>query len=188
MPLSLTAHDLRWLAEEADGRRGETLHLIRDPRTGRLRFLGAGEKLAAGAKPVLAAATDDAVPGRAVPKVTCSVSGRAVSLAGADAVFWTEAAVEKFLWPYYHAHNLFDAPIQQLYRDYYAADSDIVAIAHWPPSKPTLVQDTARGVKVVVVEVGATATPGAAARLSVKTLKAHQASRRRPPRSGRKRR
>jgi hypothetical protein len=50
-----------------------------------------------------------------------------------DSVFWTESSVEKFLWPYYHAHRLWDEHMTEL-RAQFETDPMAVAVAHKAPS------------------------------------------------------
>jgi hypothetical protein len=52
---------------------------------------------------------------------------------GWDTVFWTESSVEKFLWPYYHAHRLWDDHMTAL-RTQFENDPMAVAVAHKAPS------------------------------------------------------
>jgi hypothetical protein len=52
---------------------------------------------------------------------------------GWDAVFWTESSVEKFLWPYYHAHRLWDDKMTALQKKF-EQDPLAVAAAHKAPS------------------------------------------------------
>lgn len=52
---------------------------------------------------------------------------------GWDAVFWTESAVEKFLYPYYHAHRIWDQQIIDV-KNAFEAYPDAYAIRHKAPS------------------------------------------------------
>ncbi len=172
MPKPLTSTHLRRLAEEADGRRGEKLQLIQDPRTGELRFLAAGEKLVRGTAVVAEAATENRVPDRKPVKVSLMVNGRKIDLKGCDAIFWSESAIEKFVWPYYQSRGLLEGEMQGMQRAYYASDSDIVAIVHKWPSRVDVVADTGSSVQVLAVEAGDAGRP------AVKSLKAHLAGKR----------
>ncbi|MBK8006043.1 MAG: hypothetical protein IPK12_19570 [Gemmatimonadetes bacterium] len=174
MPKPLTSTHLRRLAEEADGRRGEKLQLIQDPRTGELRFLARGEKLARGAAVVAEAATENRVPTRDPVKVSLTINGKKVDLAGADAIFWSESAIEKFMWPYYQSRGLMDGNMQTLQKAYYASDSEIVAIVHKWPSRSDIIVDTGSSVQRLVVDEREAGTGKRVA----KSLRAHLAGKR----------
>ena len=50
----------------------------------------------------------------------------------ADAIFWSEASVEKFVWPYYAAHRIDVKAVKKLWNMY----DDVVAILHLYPTVP----------------------------------------------------
>ena len=55
----------------------------------------------------------------------------------ADAIFWTESAVDKFLFPYYASQRLFtDEEMRRLKESF--RDERVVAIWHFTPSRPYL--------------------------------------------------
>ena len=61
-----------------------------------------------------------------------------------DALFWTESAIEKFLFPYYEQLRIFDLDyLDRLKAAFYDPKSGhrIVAIAHVPPSHSDPVHD-----------------------------------------------
>jgi hypothetical protein len=60
----------------------------------------------------------------------------------ADAVFWSVAAVEKFLVPYYASFKRTGDAAQKLLDEF--AKADVVAILHLPNSEPTTARDGAK--------------------------------------------
>lgn len=76
------------------------------------------------------------------------VDGVDLDLEGCDSVFWTEAAVEKFVWPYYEAHGIEVKPI----REAYESDPNIAAIAHYQPTILGLVYGGVGGLQLLTWE------------------------------------
>jgi len=56
-----------------------------------------------------------------------------------DAVFLSESAVEKFLFPYYEAQRLLGPNVMEALKHAYYDDQDVVGIAHIYPSQPKLI-------------------------------------------------
>jgi hypothetical protein len=129
MPAPLNANKLRWLGEHADGLRGETLALIwednemlfvplSDPRSARAMFQvrtnfgGEGGLQSTG-------------------KVGLTYAGQPIQLKDADAAFWTQSSVEKFVLPYY-MRVWSPRRIADLRTELFAAD--VVVALHSPPS------------------------------------------------------
>ena len=136
--LQLTATDLAWLAETADGRRSVDFTLVRDAN-GKAKLrpdmkMEPGDQIATEIK----VRTEPILPGRAS---LVQVIGQAedfeleplLAKDGWDALFWTESAVEKFLYPYYRSQRLWDSRMDDL-KAKYDVDKDAVAIAHLAPS------------------------------------------------------
>jgi hypothetical protein len=114
----LDAHQLRMVAEFASSQRrvgGDPLYAVTDPESGvagaenTLQFVSS---LAEGQVPRFEIDTREVEMRPKVTKVTFAVEGETLTdnLADAyDAVFWSEAAVEKFVLPYYASKSLWEA-------------------------------------------------------------------------------
>jgi hypothetical protein len=76
------------------------------------------------------------------------LAGVDIELEGCDSVFWTEAAVEKFVWPYYEAHGIDVKRMRQAYE----SDSAIVAVAHLMPTIPMFVVATVGSIQLLTWE------------------------------------
>lgn len=85
---------------------------------------------------------------RAAPTGRLEVAGMDLELEGCDSVFWTEAAVEKFVWPYYEAHGI---DVRRV-REAYESDQNIVAIVHKVPTVPDIVYAGAGGLQLLTWE------------------------------------
>jgi hypothetical protein len=155
---TLTATDLAWLGETADGIRKETLRLVVD-KAGmpRLRRPNEHENDDREIAPVRTDALDrwrvDAVVVR--PNQAKQVALETDS--SYDAVFWSESSVDKFVWPYYHSHRLWNDTLQAV-KDTFAVDRNAVAIAHQAPSKSSNVMGTAQLRVGVVADTGGPVT------------------------------
>ncbi len=127
---------LSWLAEMADGWRGEELLLTRHPAHG-LRVRRSTEPKGEDEEDVCKIETPKCQPDRKeVRAVTLDVDGTSAKIDtddGSDAVFWTESAVEKFLYPYYHSHRLWDERMDRVKRAF-ETYPDAYAIKHKAPS------------------------------------------------------
>lgn len=141
------AHVLRLLAEKADGRRGVDQSIVRVGEGSNAEYdvLTAAEIDARRAKgekiePLIAVAATYQNTRRAEREretvVTIKVPGaklRTYNASEVDALFLTEAAVEKFVLPYYARtlpRNEYDALIKR----YYSEDQIAWALIHYPTS------------------------------------------------------
>ena len=125
------SRQVSWWAESADGTRDKELALV---------LTGDGEYVvkeeAPGDNVVLRMYTPSAVPNRLKPtEITFQAPGcekmRIDEIA--DCLFWTESAVEKFLFPYYASQRLLtDEEMRQLKEGF--QDERVVAIWHKAPS------------------------------------------------------
>jgi hypothetical protein len=142
------ATNLSWLAETADGKRGQTLYLIKDDQD-KLQLVTQTELK--GRSWLAVVETPKNRPHRGqVSEVACrgQYEGKDFELElkhpDYDAVFWTESSIEKFLYPYYRSHRIWDDKIEQAKRKFDTYDS-AVAMAHRAPStSETLSYDTIR--------------------------------------------
>lgn len=137
---------LSWLAEEADGRRGEELSLMLHPTEG-LRLRRKGDPALNGEQELCKIETPKCQSGRVpVLSVAVDIEGanthRIDPAEGWDAVFWTESSVEKFVYPYYHAHRLWDTTMDQV-KQAFESYPGAVAIMHKAPSKSFVMNATA---------------------------------------------
>jgi hypothetical protein len=133
---TLTANQLRWLAEKADGLRGddEPLALVAG---GELGVDIVREKDLAGREPIFDVRTPkkgDGVPGDATIQIVHNgtVYSARTKFGECDAVFVTQSAVEKFLLPYYMRFKT-GAEVQQL-QDWLFKNPLVLAGAHVSPS------------------------------------------------------
>src|SRR3954471_2011681 len=103
----VTANDLRWLGEEADGKRGDDYIVVwrHDDRLGRERLVLAlvgsveAQNNAAADIPVRTNFEGTGLTSHA--KISITHNGREVDISKADCVFWTQSSFEKFVIPYY---------------------------------------------------------------------------------------
>lgn len=155
----LTANDVRRLAEALDGYRGDPVQVVL--RDGALVWLPNGEQPKTGDRPLFDVQTKDTNPARPAlkairlePMVTAPGGGDAVDdvLTVFDALFWTEAAVSKFVLPYYmrfyspeDVHKLWLAFLGMNADGTLDGENEILAFGHLPFSEPSLVESTEGG-------------------------------------------
>jgi hypothetical protein len=135
----IDATALAWLAEEAHGRQGKTLKLIKKAN-GKLELRetdpGSGEES------LLEVITPPEAAQMTRPKeIILTVPGGQPEplhkLEGCDALFWTTSSVEKFLFPYYSAHRLLtEQQMNELKSECHAKNA--VAVVHVAPSKSSV--------------------------------------------------
>ena len=129
---------LTWLAEKADGLREEKLQLVLHATEG-LRLRREKETLEPDETHVCIIETSSCQAGRKrVTNVALRIDDTTthdfdVGPERWDAVFWTESAVEKFLYPYYHAHRVWDQKIIDV-KNAFEAFPYAYAIRHKAPS------------------------------------------------------
>jgi hypothetical protein len=128
------ATNLSWLAETADGVRDKLLYLIIDDD----KKLQLVQKKLENQKELTTIWTPKHRPDRIpVEEVICKGQGYQEALLSSkdfDALFWTESSIEKFLYPYYRAHRLWDEQMDRL-QEQFETDDYAVAMAHRAPSK-----------------------------------------------------
>ena len=149
LPL-LDARQLRELGETADGARGDERVIVARKKDGRFSFDVLSEAQASddpevrsgAAKRVLRVQTSVKVRDRPAAKVVVtSADGKPADglPPNADAVFLSESAAEKFLFPYYESVRIFEpkqlADLKKRFLDP-RAGRYVIAIAHTPPSHP----------------------------------------------------
>lgn len=161
---TVSSKDLSWAAETADGTRNEMLQMYlegdklkvtkpkptgtKDPRPpidvftptkqARDRIVRAELYVEGGTEPITVVVTETDPW---------------------DVVFWTESSIEKFLWPYYHSHRLWDDDMTKLQAKF-DGDPLAVAIAHKAPSASSIVR-TSSAVDVIGVARATTNARGA---------------------------
>jgi hypothetical protein len=124
-----TSRDLTLLAEEVDGRRNEKLRIV-ETSEHKLAIEGQGVQ-GRFLFEVCTALNKEREP----VTVTASAASTEETLQGCDAFFWSESAVEKFVWPYYYSHRTINPEIVAIK---YAFDNDanVLGILHTYPSRP----------------------------------------------------
>lgn len=147
---TLDARTLRELGETADGERDSKCAVLEIRGTGgELEYhvvseTEADKKVAAKeARILFLVYTKSSVQRVAVPTIAISVAGVAVEprkIDGADAFFWSESSVEKFLFPYYESLRIW-APeyAKNLKKAFYK--KDIIGVLHFWPSIGSVVKD-----------------------------------------------
>ncbi|MDB4870731.1 MAG: hypothetical protein JWL97_1735 [Gemmatimonadales bacterium] len=138
-PRTLSANDLRWLAEKADGLRGQPLFLVEDPK--KVVDVVSQEELN-GREPLLYIDTRSRGPGipenpndRAKARILCN--GKIYNdalLDEADTLFLSQSSVEKFLLPYYMRFKS-GAEVQAIENMLFNKEG-VMAALHIPPSLP----------------------------------------------------
>lgn len=150
---------LHWLAEEAHGRQGVTLIVVKD-EGGKLT-LRSEQDLKTTDEPLFAVTTPKDAPQLQRPEeITLKVRGRDPErldqIEGCDALFWSTSSIEKFLFPYYAAHRLLtDAEMSELKSKCRA--KNVVAVLHVAPSKSFVRTGVDRFQVVQGAEEGASA-------------------------------
>lgn len=147
MPRKVTANELRWLGEEADGKRGDDHVLVwRKDKRGREKLaLAVTGKLDPGDVPVEGLSVKTEYEGgglRGDAGIVLRIDGRDIDVSGADCVFVTQSAFAKFVIPYY---TRFRSPRQigDMKTEYFR--DDYIAVAHFPPSEEMGIEDDPGG-------------------------------------------
>lgn len=144
MPKTLTANDLRWLGEEADGRRGEDYALVWEDEA--LKFVGLKDLGARKATLLVRTEFEGEGMNREDARVKIVLSDEEIDPNTGpdpiDAVFLTQGAVEKFVVPYYTRMVELDE-IARLRTECFG-NKRVVAVAHvrpsvWKPVKAQLI-------------------------------------------------
>ncbi len=138
-----SASDVRRLAEAVNGRR-DTDIIVATDRLGELVTRSALQE----GDTFLFTVNTRSHQHRVGATGRISADGMQAELEECDAVFWTEASVEKFVWPYYEAHGIDVSRIRAAYE----ADPAIVAIAHVFPSIPIMIYAGPAGLQALTVE------------------------------------
>lgn len=143
MLLQLSAKDIIWLGEAADGQRGVDLLLVRDAEgKPALRETPRPDDIVVRELKVRTEPTLNGGRTRdRVEEVICvPASGAPFKLASEDkydAVFWTESSIEKFVWPYYHSHRIWSDEIAAI-KQRFDETPTALAIAHQAPSRSSV--------------------------------------------------
>jgi hypothetical protein len=162
---TVAGHDstrLSWLSETANGWRDEKLQLVYHATDG-LSIKHANDGLKTGENKVCDIETPSSQPTRSkVVSVTLETADGAthqftVGPEGWDALFWSESSIEKFLYPYYHAHRIWDDNIESV-KESFEEYPMAFAIRHKAPSAsaamgaPATVEIGALGMKLAAEE------------------------------------
>lgn len=138
MPRKVTANELRWLGEEADGKRGgEHVVVWRKDEKGAERLAlaekGKLEKNEVLAQDIEVETKFEGGGLRSDYEIVLRRGDSLVPLPDADCVFITQSAFAKFVIPYY---TRFRSPrqIADMKTEYFK--DEYIAVAHLPPSEP----------------------------------------------------
>jgi hypothetical protein len=160
--ITISSLELSWLAEKADGTRDEDLALVKDengnlqirqpPRPGEAPEKKPGDVLIANVR------TKGTCKRERVAKITIDTEhGGKVEFKGsdkgADALFWTDSAVEKFLYPYYYSQRIWNEDMDRL-RTQFSTDPQAIAVLHRAPSTSETLSPN-RAIEVARVKSGA---------------------------------
>jgi hypothetical protein len=137
MPKPVTANQLRWLGEEADGKRGKD-YVVVWRGDGDAETLGVAEtgKLASNEKVVTSIEVRTDLEGQGLlgdAKIQLVYKGQVIDVTGADSIFITQSSFEKFVIPYY---TRFRSPSEIGWMKHNFFADDYIAVAHFPPSIP----------------------------------------------------
>jgi hypothetical protein len=138
----ISSNTLAWFAEGAHGQQEQNMYIVEDAN-GDL-ILTDKDPRPAGKEPFLEVFTKGERP-KLMPAQKIAVqlkNGKEKNLLNdpdyphCDALFWSASSIEKFLFPYYHAHRLYSqAEICGLMTEY-RANKKLVAALHVAPSRP----------------------------------------------------
>jgi hypothetical protein len=130
-PGTLTSTKLTRIAEAADGCRDKVLEVTLQGGN-RFRMVPQGTGVPPGNFRVY---TKSHQPERVPVGVTVSLPGAEPrELTNCDAIFWSESAMEKFVWPYYRAHRLWDERLSRL-KNAFEKNASLGLGTHTPSSR-----------------------------------------------------
>ncbi len=148
---TISASDLRRLAETADGLRNRDLALVR--RGGHVTLIDAAERVATDDH-LLTLRTDDQTNPAQRPNfdITLQVlNGPSLALRGTyDAAFWSESAIDKFVIPYYAGHV--PTELLQRFRQRLGEDAALILVPHPPLSRVRVLRLTSDGIQDLSIE------------------------------------
>ena len=155
------SYTLSWCAETADGYRDEELQLILHPTKG-LRIQRLTEDMDKEDRELCRVNTKSCVPARTkVVQVTLTLedgSTLTTKSGEGDCIFWTESAVDKFLYPYYHAQRIWDATMDGV-KKAYESNPNVVAVRHRAPSNSQVLGVAASNMVEIAVARPGSKTP-----------------------------
>ena len=168
------SRQISWWAEAADGTRDKELALV---------LTASGEYVVKEEEPgdfvILTMYTPSEAPKRRKPvEITLQAPGcekmRIDEIA--DALFWTESAVEKFVYPYYAFQRLLtDEEMMRLKAEF--RDERAVALWHQAPSRTVIVYGKGSGIEAPGLAVGSDQPPRGSATMDVPLLARHSTPR-----------
>lgn len=135
MPHRVTANELRWLGEEADGKRDKDYVVVWRIVDG-VEKLGVadGGDLKANEQPAGALDVRTDLEGQGLlgdATIQLLHNGQVIDVIGADSIFITQSAYAKFVIPYY---TRFKSPSEIAAMKFEYFGDDYIGVAHFPPS------------------------------------------------------
>ena len=149
---TISANDLRRLAETADGLRNRDVALV--TRAGQVTVIDASDMLATDTH-LLTLRTNDHTNQAKRPEFDMTLQlahGPSLSLrVNFDAFFWSESAIEKFVFPYYA--RIWSPEMLTTFRERFGEDNAAMGIIHPPGSSCcVLLYTVAHGLQVLTAE------------------------------------
>jgi hypothetical protein len=148
-PLPLDSLSLSWITEEAEGRRDKSLVLVENIGLQTVTLIEPDEFDAKRHKLLIDVLTTNVRADRIkIQRLTMTpeeAHARDLPVDIWDALFWSEAAIEKFFIPYYVSQRLLE-PEDWQYLKEALEDRELIAIAHFTPSRPAYVMKFETGM------------------------------------------
>jgi hypothetical protein len=136
-PLPLSAHDLAWITEEAEGVRDKHLQLVEYKGQNKAGLIDATTFDPTKHENPIDVVTRSLEPDRVkVEKVTLKPENFPAQDCPPDwdCLFWSEASIEKFFLPYYLSHRLLE-PEEIAALKGQLRDKNLIGFAHFTPSR-----------------------------------------------------
>lgn len=141
--IKIPATMLRRVAQAADGMREKDFYFVISERA--FQIVDAEPSSPPANSIVIKCHTENRV-NRPVPRITVTApNSLPKEIAGADALFWSESAMEKFLLPYYASLAGVDAIVEVARLTQAYLDSDVYGLVHLPKSDYVPQELTASG-------------------------------------------
>jgi hypothetical protein len=152
--LPLDAKSLSWITEEAEGVRDKELLLVEHINKNRAGLIKAEDFDETKHRHPIEVKTDSIKRNRTkLEKLRMKAKGKEkdcpIGEGQWDCMFWSEASIEKFFFPYYIAHRLLE-PDEVARLKSELKDPDLIGFAHFTPSRPEEVDATDTGAAIFI--------------------------------------